>query len=65
MNVGKSIKVALAKKGLKQKDLADLMGIKPPSVSALAGQKSCSGETLEKLAAALDLPVSEFIALGE
>lgn len=65
MNVGKSIRIALAMKGMKQKDLAEKLGIRAPSLSQLASQKSCTGDTISKLADAFDMPASEFIALGE
>jgi plasmid maintenance system antidote protein VapI len=65
MNVGKSIKVALAMRDMKQKELAEVMGVKPASVSQLASQTSCTGETLGKLAAAFGMAASEFIKLGE
>lgn len=65
MDIGKSIRVALAKRGIKQKDLAGMMGVKPASVSQLASQTSCTGETISKLAEAFGMSASEFVALGE
>lgn len=65
MDVGKSIRVALAKKGMSQKQLAEQLGMLPTSLSQLAAQKSCTGSTLNKLAAAFGMKASEFVALGE
>ena len=65
MNLKKSVMVALAQRGLKQKDLADKVGMSQGSMSQLVGQTSCTGATLMKLAKAFDLKVSEFVALGE
>lgn len=65
MNVGKSIRVALAKKGMSQKQLAEQLGMRQTSLSQLAAQTSCTGATLEKLAGAFDMKASEFVALGE
>lgn len=65
MNLRKSIKVALAQRGISQKSLADQIGMSETGISQLAAQKSCTGATLQKLATAFDLKVSEFIALGE
>jgi transcriptional regulator with XRE-family HTH domain len=65
MNVGKSIKVALAQKGMSQNELAKRMGLTHTWVSALANKKKASTSTIEALAAQLDMKVSEFVALGE
>jgi transcriptional regulator with XRE-family HTH domain len=65
MNVGRSIKIAVAKRGMRQKDLAQQMGVTPSSISQLASQANCTGDTLARLAAAFNMKVSEFIALGE
>lgn len=65
MNVGKSIRVALAKKGMTQRQLAEQLGMLPTSLSQLASQQSCTGATLEKLARTLGMKASEFVALGE
>lgn len=65
MNLGKSISVARAKHGLQVKELAKRLGMSPTSLSQLSGQTSCTGATLQKLAKAFDMKVSEFVALGE
>lgn len=65
MNLRKSIKTALAQRDMSQKALATKLGMLETSLSQLAAQKSCTGATLQKLADAFGLKVSEFIALGE
>lgn len=65
MNVGKSIKVALAKKEMNQQDLAEKMDVTKPYVSQLAGKAHAGMGTVVILAAAFGMSVSEFIALGE
>lgn len=65
MNLRKSIKVALAQRGMEQKALAAQLKMSQSSMSQLAAQESCTGATLQKLADAFGLKVSEFISLGE
>jgi plasmid maintenance system antidote protein VapI len=65
MNIGISIKVALAKRGINQKALAEKMGTTPAAISQLAAQESCTGATIKKLADAFGMKASEFVALGE
>jgi transcriptional regulator with XRE-family HTH domain len=67
MNIGRSIKVACAQKGIKQIELAEILGLTPITVSRMANNKgdALKKETLESLAGAFNMPVSEFIALGE
>lgn len=65
MNVGRSIKIALIKKGMQQADLAEKMGVSKPYISQLAGKDRVGMGTIALLAIALDMKISEFIALGE
>lgn len=65
MNVGKSIKVALAMRGMKQIDLARQIEVSEVYMSRIANTQHAGMGTVTKLAAALGMPVSEFIALGE
>lgn len=65
MNIGRSIRVACAKKDIKQKALAELSGISEVTISSLVSGGKCKQVTLEALVAVFDMPVSEFIALGE
>lgn len=65
MNIGKSIKVALAMKGMKAKDLAETLVVTPPTISVMCSRPTASGQMLIQLSLAFDMKVSEFIALGE
>lgn len=65
MNIGKSIKVALAKKDMNQQDLAEKMKVSKPYVSQLAGREHAGMGTVVLLADVFDMKVSDFIALGE
>lgn len=65
MNVGKSLKIALAMKGIKQSDLASKVGMTTVWISRLANSEKAGMGSVEMLAKALDMKVSEFLALGE
>lgn len=65
MNVGKSIKVALAQKCMSQAELAKRMGLTHTWVSALANKPKASTATIEALSAQFDMKVSDFVRLGE
>lgn len=65
MNIGKSIKIVCAMKGLKLKDLAEKMDVNKDYLSRISGKTTCSPQMLEKLCAAVEMKASEFIALGE
>lgn len=66
MHIGKSIKMALIKRGKDQKWLKSQL--KSPSqqhVSRLANKQSGKSQTIEQLAEVFEMSTSEFIALGE
>lgn len=65
MNVGKSIKVALAKREMRSGDLAKILGVTPQTVSTMSSRVTCTGQMLIHLAQSFDMKVSEFVALGE
>lgn len=65
MNAAISMKVAMAKRGFTQAQLAKLAGLTQSSISGLANRPNWNGESLQKIAAAFDMKVSEFVALGE
>jgi len=65
MNVGKCIKIALAKRDINQTQLAGKLGCTQVWVNRLANSRTASMTTVETLAKAFDMQVSEFIALGE
>jgi len=59
-----AVKTAIARKGITIIELADKMGRNRKTVySAINGNPSLS--TVEKIAEAMDMKVSELIALGE
>lgn len=65
MNVGKSIKIALIKQGMEQRDLAEKMKVSKPYISQLAGKEQIGMGTVVLLAEAFSMKVSDFLALGE
>jgi DNA-binding Xre family transcriptional regulator len=65
MNTGKAIKVALAMREMNQNDLASKLGMTAPATSQMCSRKSASIAMLSKVAKALDMKVSELMALGE
>lgn len=65
MNAAKSMKIAMAQRGMNQIDLAKKIGVTQPSISGLAKRSKWNGESLVKIAGAFGLKVSEFVALGE
>jgi len=65
MNVGKSLKVALAKRGMKQTELARQLQVSDVYLSRLANSEHAGMGTVNKLAEVLSMKVSEFVALGE
>jgi len=54
------IKDVLKEKGLKQQDLAEKMGISLSAVKQMLGADSLTTSTLERIAAAVDVPVWQF-----
>lgn len=66
MNLSKSLRVALAKREMKNKDFAVLMSVTPQQVSNwVSGQYDISQRNMVKACSVLGMPVSEFILLGE
>lgn len=66
MDIGKSIKIACIQNDVRQGELAEELGISTVYMSRLATNKCpCKKDMLETLAAKFEMPVSEFIALGE
>ncbi len=66
MDVGKSIRVALAHRNETKSWLAKQMGCTPAWVGRLAnGDTVPGGKTIESIAGIFGMTVSEFIALGE
>lgn len=66
MDTAKSIRVALAMRGVSQPGLAEKVGVGTNYISRMAnGRALLQGVLLEKVATTLGFKVSEFIALGE
>jgi len=65
MNIGVSIKIALAKNGKKIPWLAAELDVKRQTVNNWSNQTSVGGDNIEKLASVFNMTASEFIALGE
>jgi transcriptional regulator with XRE-family HTH domain len=66
MNIGRSLKIALAVRGMTQQELADKLGCAQSNISYWVGRQSqVTMSTVDKLATSLDYKVSEFIELGE
>ncbi len=65
MNLGKSLKIVLAKEDKSQKWLAEQMGTSNAMVCKWCNKKTYSWETVFSICALFDYKVSEFIALGE
>ena len=65
MNLGISLKMALAKKPMRNRTFAELMETTESNVSRWITTGSIPKSTLVKACEILDMKVSEFIALGE
>ncbi|MDH3354505.1 MAG: helix-turn-helix transcriptional regulator [Chromatiales bacterium] len=63
--IKKSIRIALAKNGQKQKWLADKIGTSEVQLSKWANKDHLNTATIEMIAMPFNMSVSEFIALGE
>lgn len=66
MNLAKSMKVAMAMRGLNQGQLAALTGIHSTNLSKMMnGKYGIHDENLSKIAEAVNMKVSDFVKLGE
>lgn len=65
MNIKTSLTIALAKRGMSKTQFAEKMGISRARLYNMLAQKNFNQKTIEDIAGALDLKISEFIALGE
>ncbi len=66
MNIKKAIKIAMATQDIEQKDLSASSGIAQGHLSNLInGKRSATLPTVQKIADALGMKMSELIALGE
>jgi DNA-binding XRE family transcriptional regulator len=65
MNIGKSIKIALAMKGENQEWLANKTNVTRSAVTQIANSTHCSTFKAKEIASVFSMKTSEFIALGE
>lgn len=65
MDLKKSIRMAAAMNDTTQTEIAEKSGFSSAQMSLLLSRGSCTTSTLSKIAAALDMKVSELIKLGE
>lgn len=65
MNVGKSVRVAMAKRDIKPAQLMEMMGCSRQYVGQLMQAETVGTGTLNKLCDVFGMKASEFIALGE
>ena len=65
MNLGRSLKVALALEDMMNKTLAEKLGTSPQQISNWIGSGDIGKDSLIKICQIFNMPVSEFIALGE
>lgn len=65
MNLSASLRLALAKKNMKKKALAEMVGTSQQQVSNWLRTGNIKQSSLPSIASAFDMSVSEFIALGE
>lgn len=65
-DAAKALRVGLAMKNMKRVELAAIVGVSVNHMSRLAtGTAPLQGELMSKVAHALGMKVSEFVALGE
>lgn len=67
MNTAKAVKEALYLKRKNQTELAAMLGVSPGSISQICNdeKRQASTRKLTQIAKALDMPLTELIALGE
>jgi DNA-binding Xre family transcriptional regulator len=65
MNACKSMKIAMVKREWNQSKIVELTGMSSTAVSRLANNKNWTCESLERISSVLEMPVSEFVKLGE
>lgn len=65
MDLGKSLRIAVAMKGIKQKELAENFGTSRQQISNWMNTGIIKQSNLVKICEFFGMKVSEFIALGE
>ena len=65
MNLGKSLKIAMAHKGINQNQLSEASGVSTATLCKITkGRGNLSIDTLDKIAATMDYELLEFLNLG-
>lgn len=65
MDIGKSIRLALAHKNMSKTALASALGCKLPSVTQLCSRDIVKSDMIQKLSDVFGMKASDFIKLGE
>lgn len=65
MNLSRSLEIAIATKGIKKKHLAKELGTSSQQVSNWISSGSIKQSSIIDICKFFEMPVSEFIALGE
>lgn len=65
MNIGKSMRIAMAMRGMRGNQLAERLQVTESTVSVMLARPTCTGQTLQTLADIFGMKVSEFVKLGE
>ena len=66
MNVKKAVRIAMATKDMDQKDVSEASNISQSHLSCIVnGKRSAGIDTLQRIADALEMKLSELVQLGE
>lgn len=65
MEIGERIRLARKRLDLTQEDLASILGVTKAEVSRLEGSTRMWSDTVERVARALNMSVSELVSIGE
>lgn len=65
MNIGKALKISLARAELTQRELARKVGVSSQYVNKVANSSCAKIDTIEQFAKALGMKASELVALAE
>ena len=65
MDLRKSLRVAIALKGVRNIDVAEYLGITPQQITNWLREGNINSQNIAKLCAYFEMQASEFIALGE
>lgn len=65
MDIGKSVRICMARDQITGKELAEKLGMREQSMYRLKNEKSTTGQRISQIAKVFGMKASEFIALGE